>query len=238
MTLFLLFVVGSWLVCRAVDWLPRSIERDDAAWLEATLAGQTYHSPSVWSNGQSFIAGLPPFNFFSAVATLGIGVITLGFWWAQISGPALILWFLFGSVLVTLALVDYQTGLLPDVLTLPMIWLGLLIQLYPKTKTVGLEWSLIGAVAGYLPLWLLAHIYRLVRGRDGLGMGDLKLLASMGAWSGPIILPSVLFVAALLAIASYVLGRICNFNKLGFHEERPFGPWIVLAYGAVLLTVG
>jgi general secretion pathway protein O len=238
MTFILLFLVSSWLVCRAVDWLPKSMERDDAAWLDAARSGQAYHSPSVWLNGQTFFAGLPPVNIYSAVAILGIGAITVGLWLSQIRGPALILWFVFGSVLVTLALVDYRTRLLPDILTLPMIWLGLLIQLLPETRTVGLEWALIGAVAGYLPLWLLAHMYRLFRGRDGLGMGDLKLLAAMGAWSGPLLLPSVLFFAALFAIASYLIGHFLNRNTPGFHEERPFGPWIVLAYGALLLIGG
>ena len=144
-------------------------------------------------------------------------------------------WFLFGCVLVTLALVDYQTKLLPDVLTLPMIWLGLIIQLFPDTRTVGLEWALIGAVAGYLPLWLLAHGYRLLRGRDGLGMGDLKLLAAMGAWSGPLILPMVIVVASVLAIGVFLLAWCIQRRRGGLQEERPFGPWIVLAYGIVLV---
>ena len=146
-----------------------------------------------------------------------------------------LLWSFWGAGLIVLAIVDARTKLLPDALTLPLLWLGILIQLFPETRTVGLEMSVIGAVAGYLPLWLLAQAYRLIRGRDGLGMGDLKLLAAMGAWSGPFLLPQVLLLAALLAIAVYVIERVLRRSADGFHDERPFGPSIVAAYFIVLL---
>jgi prepilin signal peptidase PulO-like enzyme (type II secretory pathway) len=236
MTLFLLFPVGVWLVCRTVNWLPLSMARDESAWLTAVRSGQNPEPCSVWSKCKSFLASPPPVNAYSAIATIGIAVVVLGLELSQFSGLSLILWFLFGCVLVTLALVDFQTRLLPDMLTLPMIWLGLLIQLLPETRTVGLDWALIGAVAGYLPLWLLAQIYRLVRGRDGLGMGDLKLLAAIGAWSGPFILPMVLFLAAIFAIALFLIGPLCCGKTAVFHEEHPFGPWIVVAYGVVMLS--
>ena len=135
-----------------------------------------------------------------------------------------------GAVLVLLALVDFQIRLLPDVLTLPLIWAGLLLQLIPSTTTVGLEMAVVGAVLGYLPLWLLAHAYRLIRGREGLGMGDLKLLAAMGAWSGPWVLPQVVLLGALLAIAAFVLRYLTHKQSASLHEERPFGPWLILAY--------
>ena len=235
MTLILLLPIGIWLVCRAVDWLPETFAREETAWLDAVRNGQSYESPSVWTYCKTFFTGAPPVNILSGVATLSICTVSLVLGLSHFSSLALVLWFVFACTLVTLALVDYQTRLLPDVLTLPMLWLGLLIQLYPETRTVGLEWSLIGAVAGYLPLWLLAQVYRLLRGRDGIGMGDLKLLAAMGAWSGPLLLPMVLFLAAIFAIASFLVGRVVTRNASGFYEERPFGPWIILAYGVVLV---
>jgi len=145
------------------------------------------------------------------------------------------LWGIWGAGLVVLAFVDARIKLLPDALTLPLLWLGIVMQLFPETRTVGLEYAVIGAVAGYLPLWLLALAYRKVRGLDGLGMGDLKLLAAMGAWSGPFLLPQVLLLAALIAIAFFVIERVLRRSTDGIHEERPFGPSIVASYFIVLL---
>lgn len=141
-----------------------------------------------------------------------------------------LLWACFGAGLVMLALIDAKTKLLPDVLTLPLMWAGIVLQLFPETRTVGLEASVWGVVVGYLPLWVLAHLYWWLRHREGLGMGDLKLLAAMGAWSGPMILPGVIFLASLLAIAGVLLGRLFGGRSAGLTEEFPFGPWIILAY--------
>ncbi len=139
-------------------------------------------------------------------------------------------WFLYACGLILLALVDYQTKLLPDVLTIPLLWLGLLLQLFPETVSFGLEMAVIGAVLGYLPLWLLAQLYRLIRGRDGLGMGALKLLAAIGAWSGHWVLPQVIFAAALFAIIWFLIQRTMRRRDGLMHEEHPFGPWLILAY--------
>lgn len=123
-------------------------------------------------------------------------------------------------------------GYLDDSLALA----GLACAAFPETATFGLELAVIGAVLGYVPLWLLAQAYRLIRGRDGLGMGDLKLLAAMGAWSGPWVLPQVIFVAALLAILGFLLERLLRHRRGGLQEERPFGPWLILAYGLIVLA--
>lgn len=142
-------------------------------------------------------------------------------------------WITFGSGLVALAVIDARTKLLPDALTLPLMWLGMTMQLFPTTRTIGLEASVWGAIAGYVPLWLLAHLYRLLRGRDGLGFGDLKLLAAMGAWSGAWILPSVVFVASLLGIVGVLSARFFRHmhgRVNEWHAEFPFGPWLIAAY--------
>lgn len=240
--LIIVVIAAIWLVCRIVNWLPDHYAREEAAWLSALRAGSDdhgaplpYEAPGTAVLWRDFFSAMPPLNRQTATALVGVLSVAVWVWWTQSALLPMFVWFVFGSVLVTLALIDYQTKLLPDVLTQPMIWLGLLIQLLPDTRTVGLEWALIGATAGYLPLWLLAHAYRLLRGRDGLGMGDLKLLAAMGAWSGPAILPMVVIVASLLAILIFVASALRHRSPGGLHEERPFGPWIVLAYGIVLV---
>ena len=165
-----------------------------------------------------------------------IGFVATRLWLNMPPGWPMAAWFLYACGLILLALVDQQTKLLPDVLTIPLLWLGLLMQIFPETASFGLELAVIGAVLGYVPLWLLAQAYRLIRGRDGLGMGDLKLLAAMGAWSGPWVLPQVIFGAALLAILGFLLERLLRRRCGGLQEERPFGPWLILAYGLIVFT--
>ena len=146
-------------------------------------------------------------------------------------------WLVFGWGLLALAVIDARTKLLPDILTLPLMWLGIVMQLFPETRTVGLEASVWGVLAGYVPLWLLAHAYRLVRGRDGLGFGDLKLLAAMGAWSGAAILPGVVFLSALMALIGILAMRLWRRGATDLEAEFPFGPWIIAAY-MICLVVG
>lgn len=148
-------------------------------------------------------------------------------------------WMIFGGGLVALAVIDARTKLLPDALTLPLMWLGIAMQLFPETHTIGLSASIWGVIAGYVPLWVLAHLYRLLRGRDGLGFGDLKLLAAMGAWSGALILPSVVFLASLLALVGVLLTRLMrktSADSSDWQAEFPFGPWIIAAYMICLVT--
>ena len=139
-------------------------------------------------------------------------------------------WLLFGWGLIALAVIDARTKLLPDALTLPLMWLGIVMQLFPQTRTIGLEAAVWGVIAGYVPLWFLAHAYLLLRGRDGLGMGDLKLLAAMGAWSGPWILPNVIFLSALMALTGILVHRLLRRQLTDMCAEFPFGPWLILAY--------
>jgi leader peptidase (prepilin peptidase)/N-methyltransferase len=135
------------------------------------------------------------------------------------------------AVLVALALIDADTTLLPDDLTLPLIWIGLLINLRPTYAP--LPQAVIGAVAGYLSLWSVYWIFKLVTGKEGMGYGDFKLLAALGAWLGwkmllPIILMSSL-VGALIGITLIVLAR------RGREIPIPFGPYLAAAGFLVLL---
>lgn len=236
-----LTLLAVWLVVRAAFWLPSHYKREEAFWLNAVKdhpVSGSVGEPCEPAFGvqllQSFMCGGVPVNLLTLLGVIGVLAVAVWVSASLNSATSQLAWFVFGSTLVLLALVDIQTKLLPDALTLPMLWLGLVIQLFPETRTVGLEFSVVGAIAGYLPLWVLALAYRLIRGRDGLGMGDLKLLAAMGAWSGPFVLPQVLLLAALLAIALFVIERVLHRSTAGIHEERPFGPAIVAAYFIVM----
>ncbi|HBZ15531.1 MAG TPA: prepilin peptidase [Pantoea sp.] len=128
--------------------------------------------------------------------------------------------------LLVLAWIDIEHFLLPDVITLPLLWAGLLF------KTMGwlagpLNEAVIGAVAGYLSLWLLAKIHQRLRGFEALGMGDAKLLAAMGAWLGWPLLPSVLLFASSGAILCVLISRMAWQREV--NHVIAFGPWIALS---------
>lgn len=139
-------------------------------------------------------------------------------------GPTLqaLVWGGFFSVLLVLLVIDWQTMLLPDALTLPLMWAGLLLATVDATQ-LSLSLAVWGAAAGYAVLWLVAEVFRKLRGIDGMGGGDLKLMAAMGAWLGPwALLPLVLFSS---------LGHVLLALWLGQRREEavPFGPAIVAA---------
>ncbi|MBI3546537.1 MAG: prepilin peptidase [Gammaproteobacteria bacterium] len=138
--------------------------------------------------------------------------------------------------LIALAFIDYDHQLLPDDITLPLLWLGLLFNV--AGVFVPLPAAVIGAVAGYLFLWIVYQLFKLVTGKEGMGYGDFKLLAALGAWLGwqnlPLTILLASFVGAVIGIASILF--------MG-HDRRtaiPFGPflcvagWIALMWGNVL----
>lgn len=137
------------------------------------------------------------------------------------------------AALVALAWIDAETGLLPDLLTLPLVWLGLLVNLHgalaPLTQAV------LGAVAGYLFLWLIFHAFRLVTGREGMGHGDFKLMAALGAWFGLAAAPSLLLGASLAGVTVGLALRLSG--RLGRWQALPFGPYLA-AGGILMLLVG
>lgn len=136
--------------------------------------------------------------------------------------------------LIALAAIDAETGFLPDALTFPLIGLGLATAgLGP-----GLTAALIGGLVGGGGLWLLSHGYGVVRGRQGLGGGDIKLVCAAGVWLGPFALPMVLLLASLggLAVAFIQIARGERERDLG--TELRFGPFLAAATAAVLLLGG
>ncbi len=133
---------------------------------------------------------------------------------------------LFSALLVALLLTDLQHMLLPDVLTQPLLWSGLLLAL-SGAGPISLESALLGAVTGYLALWLLYWVVLLACNKEGMGYGDFKLMAALGAWCGWKMLPSILLLAALLTLAFMLAARAVHRRSL--HEAIPFGPGLALS---------
>lgn len=131
----------------------------------------------------------------------------------------------FTWTLVALFMIDAQTMLLPDDLTYPLLWAGILLNM--NSWFMPLTDSVLGAVFGYLSLWSIYHLFKLLTGKEGMGYGDFKLLAALGAWGGWQILPFVIFASsafgALFGIAWMILKR--NGQSL----PMPFGPWLAMA---------
>jgi leader peptidase (prepilin peptidase)/N-methyltransferase len=157
-----------------------------------------------------------------AVATLYFGLTLAGV-------GALI----FITALIALTGIDYDTQLLPDDITLPLLWLGLLFNLI-GTYTA-LSSAVIGAVAGYLSLWAVYWSFKLITGKEGMGYGDFKLLAALGAWLGWQMLPVTILLSSLMG-AAVGIGLIV-FAKHGRQEPIPFGPYLAAA-GIVALLWG
>ena len=135
-------------------------------------------------------------------------------------------WAGFGSVLVTLALIDDDTMLLPDSLTLPLLWTGILCASFGVVQLPLLQ-SVWGAAAGYGVLWAVQAVFKLITGKQGMGEGDYKLLAALGAWLGWMVLPMVVLIASLLGVVVALGMRWQGSLKAG--EPLPFGPSLVVA---------
>lgn len=144
------------------------------------------------------------------------------------AGALLLLW-----ALIALSAIDLDTQLLPDAITLPLLWLGLLFNLWGVFTS--LESAVIGAMAGYLALWSVFWLFKLATGKEGMGYGDFKLLAALGAWLGWQMLPAIILlssvVGAVVGIALIALARH------GRNIPIPFGPYLAAA-GVIALFWG
>jgi len=125
-------------------------------------------------------------------------------------------------VLIALTFIDFDTQLLPDDITLPLLWLGLLLNL--NGVFTSLPDAVIGAVAGYLVLWSVYWAFKLATGKEGMGFGDFKLLAAIGAWFGWTMLPLVILLSSL--VGAVVGIALIAFAKHGRNIPIPFGPYL------------
>ena len=130
-------------------------------------------------------------------------------------------------VLAYLAYIDLRTFRLPDLITFPLILIGLCFNSFSSLQFVGPQESILGALIGYLLLWLSNRVYRYIRRQDGIGMGDAKLLAGLGAWLGWHALPGILFIASACGIIGGTLWLRLNKQKYG--SAFPFGPFLIFA---------
>lgn len=137
-----------------------------------------------------------------------------------------------GWTLLALAVIDQRHLVLPDELTLPLLVAGLIVAYLLNADAV-IDHA-VGAVAGFAALFILAIVYRRIRGREGLGLGDAKLLAAAGAWVSWTGLASVVLVASVTALI-VVLARLVLGRKIAADEQIPFGPYLCLATWLVWL---
>ncbi|WP_354685552.1 A24 family peptidase [Cupriavidus necator] len=252
-------VVGSFLNV-VIHRLPRMMERDEANYI-AELRGDPLpyparynlmvprsacphcgHAIAPWENVPvlSWLllrgrcsACKTPIRLRYPLVELACGVLSALVAWRFGPGWQMLAALLLVWSLLALTMIDADTQLLPDQITLPLLWLGLLLNL--GGLFVPLSDAVIGAAAGYLVLWAAYWLFRLVRGKEGMGFGDFKLMAALGAWFGWQALPA-------LVLLSSVAGVVFGLASIALRRQErdtpfPFGPFIALA-GAVVLVFG
>lgn len=168
----------------------------------------------------------PRYPLIEALTGVLIGLLS---WKFGYSLTTIFAW-AFTFALIALTFIDFDTQLLPDDITLPLLWLGLLFNL--NFGFTDLKSAVIGAMAGYLILWSVYWLFKLIRGKEGMGYGDFKLLAAIGAWFGWKLLPAVILLSstlgAIIGIALIVL------TKRGKDVPMPFGPFLAIGGIAAL----
>lgn len=160
------------------------------------------------------------YPLIEALTGILIGLVS---WKFGYSTTTLFAW-AFTFTLIALTFIDFDTQLLPDDMTLPLLWLGLLFNL--NTGFTDLKSAVIGAIAGYLALWSIYWLFKLVTGKEGMGYGDFKLLAAIGAWFGWQLLPAVILLSSVLG-AVIGIGLIV-LAKRGREVPMPFGPFLAI----------
>ena len=143
----------------------------------------------------------------------------------QAAGALVLVW-----ALIALAAIDLDTQLLPDSITLPLLWLGLAINLWGAFTD--LPSAVIGAMLGYLALWSVFWLFKLATGKEGMGYGDFKLLAALGAWLGWQMLPAIILLSSVVGAAVGITLIVAT--RHGRNVPIPFGPYLAAAGGIAL----
>lgn len=151
---------------------------------------------------------------------LALSVAHFGWGWQAVAAM------IFSVFVIAMAFIDAQTHYLPDSLTLPLLWLGILFNL--NDLFVPLPQAVLGAVVGYMSLWLIMHAYKLLTGKVGMGHGDFKLLGALGAWLGISVLPIIVLLSSLVGIVAGISMRVGK-------QSMPFGPYLALSGWLVLM---
>jgi leader peptidase (prepilin peptidase)/N-methyltransferase len=175
----------------------------------------------------------PAVELLTAILT-GIVAWRFGFGWEAAAGIALT-W-----TLITVSVIDIDHQIIPDSISLPLIWAGLFLSLYhplagAEILFVDSKTAIAGGLAGYLSLWSIYHLFRLLTGKEGMGYGDFKLLAALGAWLGWQMLPLIILLSAVVGAVSGILMIVTKRHQRS--APIPFGPylaaagWIAMLYG-------
>ncbi len=171
----------------------------------------------------------PAIELLTAVM-FAVVAIVYGWSWLTLTGLVLT------AFLIALTFIDADTQYLPDQLTLPLVWLGLLANY--AGGLVSLQQAVLGAVCGYMSLWLLNFAHKLWRGFDGMGAGDFKLLAALGAWLGAAVLPVIVFVAALVGVVAAVVLKAAKSQPIAFGPCLAIAGWLVwIGYDKVMMGI-
>jgi leader peptidase (prepilin peptidase) / N-methyltransferase len=182
--------------------------------------------------GKCSSCGTPISSRYPLVEVLGALLALAALWrfgitW-QAAAACVFLW-----TLTALTFIDFDTQYLPDSLTLPLVWAGLLVNMFELF--VPLKTAVIGAVAGYLSLWTVYWLFKLIRGKEGMGYGDFKLLAALGAWLGWQMLPLIVLLSSVVGAAIGLL--LIVFKGRDHSVPLAFGPYLAIA-GAIALFFG
>lgn len=177
-------------------------------------------------------ARYPSIEMLTGLMSLAVALV-LPFGW-----PVLFA-LIFTWVLISLTFIDFDTMLLPDQLTLPLIWLGLLVNM--AGSFTNLQDAVLGAVFGYMSLWSIYWGFKLLTGKEGMGYGDFKLLAALGAWFGWQALPLIIllssFAGAIIGIAVIAASKDKESRPLPFGPYLAIAGWVYLVYGVELNTL-
>ncbi len=171
---------------------------------------------------------------------LATGILSAFIAWRFGFGVAGFAALLFTWFLIALTMIDFDTQYLPDQLTYPLLWLGLLLSLWHPVwaegaEPIGPRDSIIGAAAGYLSLWSVYWLFKLVTGKEGMGYGDFKLFAALGAWMGwKMLLPIIVFASGVGAVIGVV---VMIRQRRGKDTQIAFGPFLAIA-GWLALVIG
>ena len=160
----------------------------------------------------------PLIELFTAIASLVVAYrfgVTL-----QMLAALCLTW-----TLIALTVIDIHQQLLPDNLTLPLMWLGILLAVFGVFTN--LQSSVIGAIAGYMILWSVFQAFRLLTGKEGMGYGDFKLLGALGAWLGWELLPQVILLSSVVGATFGIMMLLTG--KTRMQNKIPFGPYLALA---------
>jgi len=243
LVIFLVGIMTGSFVNVVIHRLPRMVMNE-----QTTLSGSVYdlsqpashcphcHTPlRIWHNiplvsflflkGHCGFCQHPIGTIYPAVEAL-TGLLWLGCAWHWGINTNALCWAWFGTSLLALSVIDWQTTLLPDGLTQSLLWAGLMASAM-RWVELPLEHAVWGSVAGYVSLWTVAFTFERVTHKEGMGAGDFKLLAAMGAWLGPLaLIPLVL----LASVSGVIIGLILKFKgHLGEGGYLPFGPFLALS---------